>query len=185
MALSGAHPLLTGLVVFASAIAEAVIFVGALVPGTAIILAVSAVSGAANQSLWPLVLWATVGAALGGRGVLLGGTPLRATLGRRWPLSRHPELLERGSRFFERYGGKSVFLGRFVPGVKAIVPAVAGISDMDVPRFLAANLSSGLIWATIHIVPAALGGVLLSSIGAISGRLLAALAAAAVGSVLI
>ncbi len=51
---------------------------------------------------------------------------------------------------------------------------------MGLPRFLAANLSSGLIWATIHVVPAALGGVLLTSVGAISGRLLAALAAGAI-----
>ncbi len=77
MALSSAHPLLIGLIVFASATAEAIIFVGALVPGTAIILAVSGVAGAANLPLWPLILWASAGAALGDGASVLDRTSLR------------------------------------------------------------------------------------------------------------
>ena len=52
---------------------------------------------------------------------------------------------------------------------------------MPVPRFLAANLSSGVIWAAVHVVPAAAAGVLLVTVGAVSGRLLAALVAGLVG----
>jgi membrane protein DedA with SNARE-associated domain len=98
----------------------------------------------------------------------------------RWPFSSRPQILKKGSAFFSRHGGKSVFFGRFVPGIKAVVPAIAGMVKMPVPGFLAANLSSGLIWAAIHVLPAAAAGVLVATIGAVSGRLVAALVGAIV-----
>jgi membrane protein DedA with SNARE-associated domain/membrane-associated phospholipid phosphatase len=164
-------------IVFVSAVAEAVIVIGALFPGTAVILAASGFAAVVNVSLWQLVLWATAGAALGDGASYWIGYHYGSSLARRWPFASRPQILERGTAFFDRHGGKSVFIGRFVPGVKAVVPAIAGMSRMPVARFLAANLSSGFIWAAIHVVPAAAAGVLLATIGAVSGRLLATLVA--------
>lgn len=178
LAFSSSHPLLLGLIVFVSAAAEAIIVVGALVPGTAVLLAASGLAGATNLLLWPLVLWATAGAALGDGVSYWIGHRYGRSLGQRWPLVSRPQILERGTNFFERHGAKSVFFARFVPGIKAVVPAVAGMVGMPVSRFLAANLSSGVLWAAGHVLPAAAAGVLLATIGSISSRFLAALAAA-------
>lgn len=178
LALSSAHPLLLWAVVFASAATEAVIVLGALMPGTAIILAASGMAGAANLSLWPLVLLAAAGAALGDGVSYLIGRHYGPSLGQRWPFSSRPEILEKGTAFFERHGGISVFIGRFVPGVKAVTPAIAGMVGMKVPRFLAANLSSGIIWSAVHVLPAAAAGVLLANVGSVSTRLLVALVVA-------
>ena len=164
-----------GLIVFVCAVAEAVIVVGALFPGTAVILAASGLAGAVNISIWQLVFWATAGAVLGDGASYWIGRHYGSSLARRWPFASRPQILERGTAFFDRHGGKSVFIGRFVPGAKAIVPTVAGITGMPAPRFLAANLSSAFIWAAIHVIPAAAAGVLLVTIGAVSGRLLVAL----------
>ncbi|MBD1546248.1 bifunctional DedA family/phosphatase PAP2 family protein [Roseibium aggregatum] len=181
LSLAGTHPHLLGLFIFASAAAEAIIVVGALFPGTAIILAASGIAGAANLPLWPLVLWATVGAALGDGVSYWIGHHYGPALNQRWPFSARPQLLEKGESFFKRHGGKSVFLGRFVPGVKAVVPVVAGVARMSIPRFAVANISSGVVWAASHVLPAAAAGVLIAAVGSISDRLLAAFAAAVIG----
>ena len=50
-------------------------------------------------------------------------------------------------RFFERYGGISVFVGRFFGPIRAIIPLAAGIMRMPPGRFWFANLASALVWA--------------------------------------
>jgi membrane protein DedA with SNARE-associated domain/membrane-associated phospholipid phosphatase len=175
LSFASAHPQLLGLIVCFAAAAEAIVVVGAFVPGTAIILGISGIAGATSLSLWPLVLWATLGAAIGDGASYWIGRYYGGALAGRWPFSSRPQILKKGSAFFDRHGGKSVFFGRFVPGIKAVVPAIAGMLKMPVPGFLAANLSSGLIWAAIHVLPAAAAGVLVATIGAVSGRLVAAL----------
>lgn len=184
LALASLHPYLLGLIVFGSAAAEAIIVVGALAPGTAIILAASGIAGAANLPLWPLVLWASAGAVVGDGISYWIGHHYGPALNQRWPFASRPQLLAKGETFFKRHGGKSVFLGRFVPGVKAIVPVIAGVAGMSLPRFLTANLTSGFLWAASHVLPAAAAGVLIAAVGSISNRLLAALASAVIGLVL-
>ena len=59
------HPSLTGVLLLAFAAAEAIIIVGALVPGEAMVLALAAAAGAAGASPWQMLLWVTAGAILG------------------------------------------------------------------------------------------------------------------------
>src|SRR5260370_15759210 len=73
--------------------------------------------------------------------------------------------------YLHRHGGKSVFLARFTPGVRAFVPLLAGILGMSVRRFYAANIASALAWAPSHVLPGVLVGASLTSTGAVAGRL--------------
>jgi membrane-associated protein len=59
-----------------------------------------------------------------------------------------PKLLPRGEQFFERHGPKTVFLGRFVSGLRITVAWLAGISHMPWLRFLGWNAAGGIAWAT-------------------------------------
>jgi membrane-associated protein len=54
--------------------------------------------------------------------------------------------LQRAHEFFERYGGKAVVLGRFVPIVRTFVPFVAGAGQMKPPRFVFYNLIGAIGW---------------------------------------
>ncbi len=54
--------------------------------------------------------------------------------------------LDRAHAFFEKYGGRSIILSRFVPIVRTFVPFVAGVGRMTFPRFFAFNFVGGLAW---------------------------------------
>lgn len=55
--------------------------------------------------------------------------------------------LERAQRFYDRHGGKTIILARFVPVIRAFAPVVAGAGKMDYKRFVIFNLVGGILWA--------------------------------------
>lgn len=169
------NPGLAGLVVFLVAASEAIVVVGAFVPGTAILVAISAVVGLGHLPLWPILLAATLGAIAGDGFSYWFGHRYKHHLARTWPVSRRPELLDKGEAFFVRHGGKSIIIGRFVPVLRAIIPVVAGALGMPPGRFYAVNILSAVIWAPAHILPGAAVGLSLGVLGQISGRLAVAL----------
>ncbi len=88
-----------------------------------------------------------------------------------WPMKNHLGMFERGQAYFAKNGGKSVFFGRFFVPVRAIVPVVAGISNMPATRFYAMNILSAFAWAAAHLLPGVLFGASLQLAGAVSSRL--------------
>ncbi len=160
------NPHVAYLAVFLLALSESIPVIGAVVPGTAVILALSALVPSGALLLWPLLVAATLGAiASDGLSFWLGHRYHREIFGF-WPLNRHPELVKSSEAFFERHGAKSVFLARFVPGVRAFIPLLAGIMGMAVGRFYTVNVASALAWATSHILSGVLVGATFSILGA-------------------
>lgn len=161
-----AYPHIAYLAVFLLALSEAIPVVGALIPGSAIIVALSALTPSGVLTLWPLLVAATLGAVVGdGLSFWLGRRYKREILGV-WPISGYPELIKRSEAFFERYGDWSVFLARFTPGVRALVPMLAGVLGMRIGRFYFVNIASALIWAPAHILPGIVVGATLGVLGA-------------------
>ena len=91
-------------------------------------------------------------------------------------MRRYGAVVERSKNFFERHGGKGVFLARFVPGVRAFVPVVAGMLGMPAVRFYAANIASAFVWAPAHMLPGVLVGASISAGGPVGARLAVLLA---------
>lgn len=152
------QPLLVIGFVFILALSESLPVVGAVVPGTATILTISAMAGGGLLPVWAVLLSACLGAIAGdGVAYWLGHSYQEQAL-RMWPMSRYPEAIRRSEEFFAHHGGKSITIARFTPVVRAFVPLIAGISGMNPRRFYTANVVSAALWAISHIVPAAAAG---------------------------
>jgi membrane protein DedA with SNARE-associated domain len=151
-----------------AAASESLVVIGAFIPGTALILALGAAAGLGYVPLWPLVVAAIIGAILGdGVSYWIGHTQ-RHRITAVWPFSARPEILEIGEAFFTKYGWTGIAIARFLPGVRAIVPVVAGTSGMRPLPFYVANIGSAIVWAPAHLLPAAFAGVGLGVINQIS-----------------
>lgn len=59
------------------------------------------------------------------------------------------EYMERTHAFFEKHGGKTIFLARFVPIIRTFAPFVAGVSQMTYGFFIRWNIIGGVVWVAI------------------------------------
>lgn len=151
-----AHVWLAYLTLFLAALLEAVPVIGSLVPGSTIILALSALVPGGELKLVPVLAAAAAGAMLGdGTAYLIGHRRQREIL-TTWPLNNYPRVVEQSEAFFNRWGGLAVFFARFVPPIRAFVPITAGALDMPPARFYSINIPAILLWAPAHVLPGVL-----------------------------
>src|SRR6185369_8692081 len=64
----------------------------------------------------------------------------------------NPKHLEKTHEFYERYGGKTIILARFVPIVRTFAPFVAGMGKMTYRRFMAFNVIGGIVWIALFLI---------------------------------
>jgi membrane protein DedA with SNARE-associated domain len=148
-----ANPALTWAAAFLVSASEAIVLVGALVPGSPILIAIGAAAGIGHVSLSGVII-AAIGGAVVGDGVSYWvGHRYRDRLLVGWPFARRPGLLRQGTAFFSRWGMLGVATARFLPGLRAVVPVVAGMFGMRPTAFYAANVTSAIVWAPLHILP--------------------------------
>jgi undecaprenyl-diphosphatase len=165
------HPLWAGLIIFLVAMAESIAIIGILVPGVIIMLGIGALIAAGAIEFWSAFVWAVSGAIVGDGFSFWLGRRLRGRAARLWPLSRHPETLQRGIDFFRRYGVKSVAFGRFFGPIRAVVPLVAGMMEMPPSRYILANVLSALVWAPAYLLPGIVLGASLELASQVAFRL--------------
>ena len=104
-----AHSQYTHVAIFLLALSEAIPVVGTVVPGSTLIIGISALATSANANPWLLVIAATAGAIIGdGLSFWLGQRYHREIL-KAWPLNKYPHLIARSERLVTQYGAASVF----------------------------------------------------------------------------
>lgn len=151
--------------IFVVAIGEAVFILGLFVPSTPVLLLVGGIIATGKLPFWEIYLAAVLGAVIGDAISYTVGFALKDRIKTIWPFRNYLDLLDKGEAFFARHGGKSVFIGRFIPGVKAVVPGIAGMMGMPYRWFSIINVSSAFAWAAAHILPGMLLTAWLKSIG--------------------
>jgi membrane-associated protein len=131
---------------FAIVFAETGLVVTPFLPGDSLLFATGALAAAGVLDLGLVLMLLSAAAIIGdnmnywiGRGV----GPRVFTADSRW-LKR--EYLLRTKHYYERHGGKTVVLARFMPIVRTFSPFVAGIGRMSYARFLAFDIGGGIFW---------------------------------------
>lgn len=151
MALLAAHELQGLLLVAAVIFCETGLVLLPFLPGDSILFALGAFAALNGRS--PLVaLAAIVVAAIAGDSVnfLVG----RSRAGQ-WIVHKgwiSDANMKRTKDYFARFGASTVTIGRFVPIVRTIAPFVAGLTGMDLRRFLVFNIAGGLAWSATMIL---------------------------------
>ncbi len=143
--------------VFLLCFVESLSVVSAFLPATLLLLAIGSLAAAGVVSLWELSLWGTFGAGL--------GYWLSYEVGRRYGsriesfgfFARRPEWIERGHRFFARWGAVAVAVSRFIPLGRAVIPLMAGAMGSRQAPFHIANWVSALLWTPLMLAPASIG----------------------------
>jgi len=139
---SGGYALL-GLIVFA----ETGLFVGFFLPGDSLLFTAGLVASQGFFSISHLMVllsvMAIVGDAVGFSIGFKAGLALYKREDSFWFRRKH---LLFAKEFYEKHGGKAIFLARFVPFARTFAPVVAGIAQMSYPRFAAYNVFGGIFW---------------------------------------
>src|SRR5215217_2500272 len=126
---------------------------GLPVPGETTLITASIYAGATHDlSLLGIIAAAAAGAVIGDNiGFWIGenfGSRLLIRFGPRLGIT--PAKIKLGQYLFMRYGGKVVFLGRFVAVLRALAAFLAGANKMHWSRFFAFNVAGGIVWATLY-----------------------------------
>ena len=136
---------------FALAFLKSVAFVSLVVPSTLVVAAISALASLSGVSLWPVWVAISIGAALGDWLSFSIGWRLQHRVHHYWPFTRYPDLMPRGERFFHRWGVMSVVLCRFFSPLRATIPILCGIFEMDPLVFQIANWLSAFLWGGLML----------------------------------
>ncbi len=156
------HSAWTFPVMFITAFGESFVLLSLLFPGTTIMIAAGLLVPSGTIPLVSLLAGGISGAVLGDAVSWWLGRRYGHLLTERRPFRVRPEFLARGEALFRKYGGASVFIGRFFGPFRAVIPITAGLMRMPARSFWTANILSALIWAPALILPGSLATIVAS-----------------------
>lgn len=149
------------LILFVIIFCETGLVVTPFLPGDSLLFAAGALA-AATGALNPVLLFLVLAAA-----AIAGDTAnyfIGHFLGNKIFEMKLPfvkkEYLDRTHEFYEKYGGKTIILARFVPIVRTFAPFVAGVGSMTYSRFITYNIVGGAVWIALFVF----GGYLIGNI---------------------
>ena len=135
-------------ILFAVVFCETGLVVTPFLPGDSLLFAAGALAGDGRLNVFFVIAVLLVAGVLGDTvnyhiGHYLGPKVFAEGRTSRWLKREH---LDRTHAFFERYGGKTIIIARFVPIVRTFAPFVAGVGSMTYARFLMYNIVGALLW---------------------------------------
>jgi membrane-associated protein len=145
----GAH---TYTLLFVVVFLETGVVVTPILPGDSLLFAAGSFAGLGALSLWPVFFLCCAAAILGDTvnyaiGAYLGPKVFH------YPKSRffNPEHLRKTHEFYEKYGGKTIIIARFIPIIRTFAPFVAGVGKMSYAQFATYNVTGAVLWVSICV----------------------------------
>ncbi len=129
--------------------AETGLAIGFFLPGDSLLVVAGLFAAAGKLNLWVMLITLFIAAVVGDAVGYYSGKKMGKAIFSR-PKSRffNPKHLEKAHAFYEKYGGKTIIIARFVPIVRTFAPIVAGAANMTYKNFLVYNIFGGFLWVT-------------------------------------
>lgn len=166
-----AGPLAVVIVVMAIIFAENGLLIGFFFPGDSVLFTIGFLIQGSNSFRLDLnielsILLFFIAAVLGANVGYLFGKKIGPNLFKRPnSLLFKQENVQKAQDFYDKYGGKTIILARFIPIVRTFVPLVAGIAKMKYKTFMIFNIIGGLIWTASVVYLGFYLGKLLQGLG--------------------
>lgn len=126
---------------------ETGLFIGFFLPGDSLLVTAGIFAAAGHLPLGLLLLAVSFCAIVGDQlGYWIGRRAGQALYKREDSLIFKKRHLERAHEFYEKYGGKTIVLARFIPVVRTFAPPVAGAANMNYRKFVSFNVLGGVLW---------------------------------------
>jgi membrane-associated protein len=141
----------THLILFAIVFAETGLVVTPLLPGDSLLFAAGALAAIGSLDLWLLVVLLTGAAILGDTvnycvGAWIGPKAFSGNV-----RFLRKDYLDRTHAFYEKHGGKTIILARFIPIIRTFAPFVAGVGAMSYGKFITYNVIGALLWVGLFV----------------------------------
>ncbi|MBL8760765.1 MAG: VTT domain-containing protein [Phycisphaerae bacterium] len=153
------HGLWVYVLLFAIIFAETGLVIMPFLPGDSLLFTVGAIAARGSMNVWAITAALVIAGVLGDAvnyhaGKFIGPRVFKSKPGEGSSFlerALNRQHLERAHAFFEKYGGKAVILGRFVPIVRTFVPFVAGAGAMNYGRFAVYNIAGAVLWVGVCV----------------------------------
>ncbi len=133
--------------IFAIVFAESGLLVGFFLPGDSLLFTAGFLASQGFFNIYVLCAVIFVAAVVGDNvGYHFGRRVGPRVFKKEDSLVFSKENVERSRKFYEKHGGKTIILARFIPVVRTFAPVIAGVGKMEYKKFLAYNLIGGVIW---------------------------------------
>lgn len=147
--------------------AETGLAIGFFLPGDSLLVVAGLFAAAGKLNVWVMLISLFVAAVVGDTVGYLSGRKVGKAVFTR-PKSRffNPKHLQKAHQFYEKHGGKTIVLARFVPIVRTFAPIVAGAAEMRYRDFIFYNVTGGALWISSMLFAGYfLGGIVESAFG--------------------
>jgi len=134
--------------IYAIVFLESGMMIGFFFPGDSLLFTAGFLASQGYFNIWALALGSFVFAVLGDSiGYSIGHRYGKKLFSKEDSLLFHKDHLKKAEAFYEKHGGKTIILARFIPVIRAFAPVVAGIGSMKYSTFIMYNLVGAFLWA--------------------------------------
>jgi membrane-associated protein len=142
----------THLILFLIVFCETGLVITPFLPGDSLLFAAGTFAALGALDLWLVIVLLIVAAIIGDTvnywvGAYIGPRAFRGNV-----RFLRQEYLERTHAFYERHGGKTIILARFIPIIRTFAPFVAGVGGMSYPKFIVYNVVGAVLWVGLFVL---------------------------------